>query len=365
MGERVRVALLTELYSPNIGGQEIRFTEIADALARRGHSVEVFCIRSIPGTPTEETQGNIVVHRHPTAYHYQRPALSWLRRRTFPLLRYAAWCRRIPSEQFDFFLFNQWPLAHVLLAPRRMRHKAILDWCEFRSGALFTAVQKYLPRLVRKNIANNHALRQKLEALSGCSFDVVPGGIQCDQYRSAPAEQRSGLLYLGRVTEHKNLPLLVSAYERLVEKGYTGRLRIAGDGPAMASLKLVVQKSPVADRVEILGYTAEQEKIELLARSQILLLTSRREGFPRVVAEAMASGLPVVTVDLRDNGTKDIVREHGIGKVTEPNAEKLSKAVFQVLADWSRYSAAGKLGSKGLDWDVVVDQLLRISAFGG
>ncbi len=333
---------------------------MAEALARRGHWVEVFCNRNVPGSEIVEVHGNLTIHRYPTAYDYQRPMLKWLRRRPYPLLRYAAWCRDIDSEAFDFFIFNQWPLAHIALAPRAIRRKAVIDWCEFRKGTLFAVLQRYFPRLVFKNIANSAALKGQMELLSGRSFECLPSGIYPRQYRCAPVTEREGLLYVGRLAKHKNLPLTLASYERLLKKGFTGRLRIVGTGPAIEKLPDLARSLNIADRVDFLGQVTEEEKAKLLSSSQILILTSRREGFPRVIAEAMASGLPVITTDYPENGAKDVVKQYGIGGVTEPSADGVSDGVLQLLQAWDLYSQAGLQASKSLDWDVLIDKLLQM-----
>ncbi len=304
--------------------------------------------------------GNLAIHRRPTAYDYQRPTFGWLRRRPYPLLRYAVWCRDIDPQAFDLFIFNQWPLAHILLAPRAVRRKAAIDWCEFRNGAFFKLLQRYFPRLVFANMANSIAVQQKMGLLSGRPFEFLPSGIHTEHYRCAPAAQREGLLCLGRVTRHKNLPLVLTSYESLLRKGYKGRLRVAGDGPVIDELREMVRCSNISDSVDILGQVTDEQKVRLLSSSQVLVLTSRREGFPRIIAEAMASGLPVVTADYPENGAVDIVKRYGIGQVTEPSAGKVSDGVLKVLTAWDSYSRAGLAASRSLDWEILVDKLLQI-----
>jgi glycosyltransferase involved in cell wall biosynthesis len=358
----LKIAILTELFPPSVGGQEIRFAEISRVLTRYGHSVHIFCIQNIPGTPSEEVLENVVIHRYPEAYDYQQPAFEWTRRRPFVVLSYALRCRRIDPSSFDLFIFNQWPLAHILLARPATRAKSVIDWCEFRSGPLFAFLQTNLPRLVYRNLANSMALKEQLEVCSGRNFDYLPSGIYSERYRCAPAERRQGILYLGRLAEHKNLPLVVSSYECLVCKGYRGRLRIAGSGPALSNLQRIVEASTVADKVDLMGFVEEEQKIELLAASEVLLLASRREGFPRAVAEAMASGLPTVTANYPENGTKDVVRQYGIGKIAEPTPEALAEGVLGALADWSLYSRCCLSASMSLDWEVLVGKLLQIAS---
>jgi glycosyltransferase involved in cell wall biosynthesis len=76
----------------------------------------------------------------------------------------------------------------------------------------------------------------------------------------------------------------------------------------------------------------------------------------------MASGLPVVTVDYPENGAGEIVRQYGIGTVTNPNPANIAAGVMAVVAEWERYSKACILASRSLDWEVLVDKLLQIAA---
>ena len=358
----MKIAILTELFPPSVGGQENRFAELSQVLSRRGHAIEIFCIQSDRESEAYETLGDVTVHRYPLAPDYQQPACKWFRRQPSVMLRYALWCRNIDPQSFDLFIFNQWPLAHLILAPVSIRSKALTDWCEFRAGAPFTFLQKYLPARVAGNITNSTSLARRFEVSSGSHFSVLPSGIFTSRYRCKPKEQRKGALYLGRIAEHKNLGLLLSCYKSLVARGYDGPLRIAGSGPSVTSLQELRESSGISDRVELLGAVAEEEKVELLASSDLLVLTSRREGFARVIAEAMASGLPVVTVDYPENGAKEVVQEYGIGLVTEPRASALSDGMVQVLQKWDFYSAVCISASKSLDWEVVADHLLRITA---
>jgi glycosyltransferase involved in cell wall biosynthesis len=103
------------------------------------------------------------------------------------------------------------------------------------------------------------------------------------------------MLYVGRITAHKNLSMPVEVFEKLCRRGHRESLTIAGDGPAFETLRRRAERSPYGARIELPGLVSDEPKHELLARTRLLMMTNQREGFPRVVAEAMASGVPVVT----------------------------------------------------------------------
>ncbi|WEK51506.1 MAG: glycosyltransferase family 4 protein [Candidatus Kaistia colombiensis] len=356
----MRIALLTELYPPSIGGQELFFEGLGRALAGRGHRVEVFCIGHAAELPAREIVDGVTVHRFPSDPAYRTPPKAWMKRAWPTIFRYAFWTRRrIRDGDYDLVVLNQWPLLHVVTLPARLRRRAVLHWCEVRDGRFYAAVQRWLPGLAAHNTAISDAVASAIGELSGRPFFTMPSGLRLEDYRSAPRGARSGILSLGRVVEHKNLPLLVATYERLKQRGYAGRLTIAGDGPAMAELRRVVAASPVADDIAIAGPVSDGEKAQLLAKHELFAIVSRREGFPRVVAEAMASGLPVLTAAYPGNGTQDIVLAAGCGLVAAPEPAVLADGVRAILDQWEGYSDAGRRFAQSLDWTRIAERLER------
>lgn len=357
----MKIGIFTEVFPPSIGGQETRFAEMASELVYRGHSVTVFCVNNIAGCAEEESIAGVRIHRWPVAADYQNPLIKWLRRRPGIAFRYSLWCRRQAQEGFDVCIYNQWPLLHVVLATSDVRRRAILDWCEVRNGRVFNVIQKWLPRFAAKNIAVSFAVKKHMERTSGKPFTYVPSGIASARYKSRPKHERSGLLYIGRITAHKNIPLLMAAHERLYLSGDRWQLSIAGGGTDLEQIHQLREQSPVGRYVNVLGFVSEEQKIRLLSEAELLVIPSRREGFPRVVAEAMASGLPVVTVNFEGNGTKDVVEHYGVGVVTARDPSSLAEGIRSARTQWTRFSQAGLDARKSLDWKVVVDDLLELA----
>jgi glycosyltransferase involved in cell wall biosynthesis len=360
--DNLRIAIMTELYLPHIGGQEMRYAELAQALLQAGHSVNVFAIRHARELLHKETVRGVRIWRYPLAVNYEKPLFKSLRRAQIPLCQYALWVRRhIRHEDYDLLLFNQWPLAHIVAATSAVRRKAVIDWCELRDGKILSFVQRMLPKLVAANIAVSTSIASRLQNMSGRPVSSIPSGIWVHKYRRAPREARKGLLYIGRVTRHKNLPLLLGAYERLRDGGYTGPLVIAGSGPSFDEVRELAKRSKYSNEIDMPGFIDEEEKQRLLSVAEVLVISSKREGFPRVVAEAMASGLPVATVDYRENGTKDVVREYKIGVVAAPTPSGLMDAIFKVHENWSTYAKNAWHAKDALSWTNLVTRIEQIA----
>ena len=114
--------------------------------------------------------------------------------------------------------------------------------------------------------------------------------------RFARARSRSGservFLFCGSLIERKGVDLMARAFVQLAAEIPDVRLRIAGDGELLASLRQVLR--PVSDRVEFTGFKDWSELPELYASADVLCVPSRYDGWGLVVPEGLASGLPVI-----------------------------------------------------------------------
>lgn len=98
------------------------------------------------------------------------------------------------------------------------------------------------------------------------------------------------ILAIGRLVAQKDLALAVAALAELRDREL--QLTIVGDGPERAAILASAEALGVAGRVHLAGYAADVRPALHAARA--LLLSSRFEGYPAVVVEALAEGVPVV-----------------------------------------------------------------------
>lgn len=119
------------------------------------------------------------------------------------------------------------------------------------------------------------------------------------------------LIFLSRVERAKGLWELLDAYALLKRQDAQYQLVIAGDGPALISLKQRVADLALPD-VNFAGYVEGDARLRILREASVFCFPSYSEGMPLAVLEAMAMGLPVVASDV--GGLKDILTdgEHAI-----------------------------------------------------
>ena len=355
----MRIAILSELFPPSTGGQAIRFAELAEVLVQQGHSVDVFCLAHDATVPANENPSpGLTITRPPRVSSYHMPAINLLPRSLTGMVRYAIAARSwLAQGQFDAIIMDQWPLLHVLAIRSRDRRRAVIDWCEVRPGLAYRLFQGLLPRLSAANIAVSEEVQAHIAARSGGPVMLMPSGIMPGCYGAGIPSSRSGLLYIGRLAHYEGIPLLVAAFNELRRRGHACTLTIAGEGPAWVAVQAAITASPYVTDIDLLGEISEEQKRSLLANSKVLVLPGQREGFPRVVAEAMASALPIVTADYPGNGTVGVLRQAGCGVSANPTATDIANGVEAVLSDWDRYSQLAALAAERLDWRQLAAEL--------
>ncbi len=184
--------------------------------------------------------------------------------------------------------------------------------------------------------------------IPGARVQVVPNPVQFPLNASSPTIPPSDfvrggrrlLLAAGRHDEGKQFNHLVSAFSGLAPLYPDWDLVVLGDGPSRGALQLEVEALGLTQRVQLPGRAGNMG--DWYARANLFALTSRFEGFPLVLVEAMAHGCPVVSYDC-DTGPRDIVR-HGIdGLLVPPSAgiEGLKSALGQLMDDDSMRETMG------------------------
>ena len=116
------------------------------------------------------------------------------------------------------------------------------------------------------------------------------------QLSEIPLSQgRHWLVAAGRLSEEKGFDKLIEAFAKIAPHHPDWHLAILGEGPERASLEHRVREHGLQGRVEIPGVVRNPE--DYFHASDIFVLTSRYEGFPNALCEAMACGLPAVSFD--------------------------------------------------------------------
>ena len=139
------------------------------------------------------------------------------------------------------------------------------------------------------------------------------------------------IMGLGRLTPEKGFDLLIEAFARIASSWPTARLVIWGEGDERARLERLRASLGLVDRIELPGATRHPEQV--LRAATIFVLSSRLEGLPMTLLEAMALARPVIACDC-DHGPRDIIRDGIDGLLVPPESVgALAAAIDRLLRD--------------------------------
>ncbi|MFI6503776.1 glycosyltransferase family 4 protein [Nonomuraea typhae] len=174
------------------------------------------------------------------------------------------------------------------------------------------------------------------------------------------------VIAVGRITRLKGFHRLITAWEQVARLHPDWKLRIFGDGPQLENLQTQIAEAGLEGKVELPGPT--QDVGAELEKASVFVLSSRHEGFPMTILEAMAKGLAIVSFN-SPHGPKEMITDEVDGLLVKPRTnDNLAASMLRVIEDepLRRSLAAGALETArtydvdavGRQWDALLEELL-------
>ncbi len=159
---------------------------------------------------------------------------------------------------------------------------------------------------------------------------VVRCGIDLDRFEGESGSDRSGIVFVGRVTQAKGIWTLLEAMRHLKEAGIDLPLTVIGDGDLMAEAQ--GRGRDFGIDVTFVGSKSSAEVAEYLERAAVFCLPSYDEGLPVAIMEAMASGAAVVTTPV--GGIPELAIDGQTALLVAPDEpEELARALARLTTD--------------------------------
>jgi glycosyltransferase involved in cell wall biosynthesis len=277
--------------------------------------------------PPPDLDGKLIIERYPSKpwvpyklTHVPRfRAASQIRKR----LAYYQPDLIVVTDVERYFLLSAWQLPGKRYARRNhipyiaeyhtdlySFSAAYPGWQWLRNIARSSQIANYLYRQLDMTICASDAASQSCKELGIPNVQTIPFlGIDVSTYSpirrnrkwlepwlSAQERDNKVLLFLGRLGFEKRVDLLIEAFARLKRKQPDCSLIIAGDGPIEVVNQLKRLAKPIPN-IHFTGFLLGETKANVLASCDVFCSPSPYGTFGRTVVEAMASGIPVVTVD--------------------------------------------------------------------
>jgi glycosyltransferase involved in cell wall biosynthesis len=236
-----------------------------------------------------------------------------------------------------------------------------IDPRRYNPGFPYNFLRRWLYRNATAVIVQSNGQADWFKQMSN-RVAVIPNPVQaCINDRNSQAGRTSIIIAVGRLTRQKGFDLLLTAFAKVLKEYPKWSLVIYGEGPERATLEKQIQKLKLDGKVKLPGV-----KTDLTAHFRtagFFVLSSRFEGFPNVLIEALACGCPVVATNCSDSIT-GIVRHGCNGLLIPPeDVDAMADALHRLMVDEGLRRTMEKLGPDVIcqfNTESVVEQWSRI-----
>jgi glycosyltransferase involved in cell wall biosynthesis len=338
----VGLSIVHVLSSFGVGGQERVALDLAIGQKARGHTVSVLSLAPPPdGAMADEfREHGIAVGRVPKGDGLDPTLVPRL-------------VRALREHRADVVhTHNPLPLIYGAPAARLVRAAAIHTKHGMNPGSrghrlLRRAAARLTHAFVAVSDTTEAQAREQGDAPAR-RLHMIANGIRLDRYHPDPAARAATRAELGlgnawvvgtvgRMDDFKNQSLLVRAMGPLLGKDV--RLVLVGDGPSRSIVEAEIAKLPDPSTVVLTGRRMDVPRI--VPAFDVFALSSKSEGLPLVVPEAMAAGLPIVATAV--GGLPSVIDEGSTGLLAPVDEAALRAALKKLIDD---RALAARMGAK-------------------
>jgi len=357
----VKILMISDVYFPRVNGVSTSIATFRRDLEAQGH--EVHLIAPDYGQITEDERN---IHRIPSRGLILDPEDRMIK--TGPVLAMRDWL-----QQSDFDIVHiQTPfvahylgvrLAKELGVPRiESYHTFFEEYLYYYVPFLPKQFMRFLARRLSSHQCNNLdglvvPSSAMLEALRNYGIEthaeVIPTGLEPESFepgdgaafrlRHGIAAQRPVLLYVGRVAFEKNIGFLLKVLVRVRKDIPDVLLVVAGEGPALSSLRHEVDRLGLSSNVLFVGYLDRRRELpDCYCSADVFVFSSHTETQGLVLLEAMAQWVPLVSI--AEMGTKDVLKPGQGVLIADNDIDDFSAKAVRLLRDKEYASGLGAIG---------------------
>lgn len=183
-------------------------------------------------------------------------------------------------------------------------------------------------------------------------------GVDCQKFSFTPrypsSDGKVRIVSVARLVEKKGIEYGIRAIAKLAKANQSIEYNVIGDGPLRSDLQELIKQLNVENTVKLLGWKEQDEVVEILNKSHVLLapsITSQdgdQEGIPVVLMEAMAMGMPVVST--QHSGIPELVQDKVTGFLApERDIDNLANKLSYLIEHPELWLEMGKAGRKHIE----------------
>jgi glycosyltransferase involved in cell wall biosynthesis len=374
----MKILMISDVYFPRVNGVSTSIQTFRRELATLGHQVDLIA-PAYPAPYAEDSRTLRVPSRYLPFDPEDRMMIGREVRRLLPQLRAAGYdLVHIQTPFVAHYLGIE--IADSLDIPRIETYHTFFEEYLFHYVPMLPkAALRALSRRFSRTQCNqmdalvvpSTAMRDKLAEYGvRAPMHVVPTGIPLAQFAAGDggafraaqgiSGERRVLLFVGRVAFEKNIDFLLRALARAVAAIPSLLLVVAGEGPALASLKKLAAQLKLQKNILFVGYLDRRGALlDCYRAADAFVFASRTETQGLVLLEAMALGLPVISTAVM--GTRDIVGPKRGALVPEDNEADFADYIIRLMRDSdlrARLAEEGRAYVREWDADALARKLV-------
>ncbi len=349
--------------NPFGGGAEVHMHEIFSRIVKMGHSVTLFCCKFKNCRDEEVIDGIKIIRRG------SRNLFNYVVKKNYKSL--------IKKNDYDIviddinkipFYMPRYVQKPLLAISHHFFGDSIFREAGITQGLYVNIAEKLVDVFYKKTpfaVVSQSTLDEFMDrGFDKKYFDIVPNAIHQDDFPMKVCKKFDELsvTYFGRLKKYKSVDHLVKAFAKISNKFPNAKLHIIGKGDYRPQLEILCTKLDIFDRVIFHGFVSNEEKVELLKQSQIVVNTSMKEGWGITNIESNACGTPTISANVP--GLRDSVKDGESGLLYEyGNIDELARKIDTVLSDeelLGKLSEGAVAWAKEFSWDKSADMMLEV-----
>lgn len=372
----MKIALVYDLIYPfSIGGAESRYFSLAKYLVLKGHEVHLFGVKMWRKKNTIKVTKNLFIHG--TSCYSNKYSFKG-NRKIFEPIKYSFFLFfELLKHDFDLIdvsAFPYFPAFSCKLYSIIKKKPLVITWHEvwdeywetqgYLTSIFGKIIEKTVAKLSKNNVCVSETVTKRLNKIGSRKeyISVFNNWINIKKINKAkPLKQKYDIISIGRHLKHKNFNLLLKISSILINKFPEFKVLIIGEGPETPSLLRMRKALKLENNVDILSFTKERKQMyRYLKSSKIFVLLSELEGFSIISFEAMAAGLPVVTIDAKRNALTEFIEDGKNGFVCKKNEIEIVHSIKKALKEHKKLSKNIQKFAKNFD---VKKQIKKIELY--
>lgn len=357
----MKIIQITPYFPPHLGGMENRVKDLSEYLSQKGHKVIVFTSK-VNGKNYLPKSNNLSIEYLNNINIAHTPISFSLVKKLFKLDKNCIFHIHAVDAFYP-------PIAYLISRIRKIPYILHIRGNIQPSGKFGFLLPLYKKLFLNKilNKANKViALNKDYKKLFCTLYNLPPKNVSVipnatsfrpNKYWSKKKSKEINLLFVGRFSIDKNIPLIIESLDFLHKKNKNIKLYLVGEGEDKEDLKKMVNEKGLKESVIFLGRLEGEDLYRRYSKSDIVILPSKVECFSSVLLEAMTMAKPIIASNVE--GTRNIIKNNYNGILIKPTPEKIAEAVEKLIKNPRLRERLVKNGLKEIkrySWDKVVKQ---------